>query len=112
LAVLHEGIAVVTKTPEMSLDESEAKMLATATVPVLEQFNIAPDPRFAAAFALIAACGTVYVPRAVLIRARLAAEADARRVNAMRNVTPTPTAQPEPDLSGMNNGGFFGGTPN
>lgn len=92
----------------MSLDESEAKLLATAAVPVLEQFNITPDPRFAAAFGLIAACGTVYVPRAVLIRARLADEAQRRADSRMRNVTPTPTAQPTPaEFTGIDPS-FFG----
>lgn len=108
LSVLHEGIAVVGKLPEMSLDKSEADLLAKAAVPVLEQFNIQPDPRFAAAFGLIAACGTVYVPRAYLIRARLADEA---RVRAMRNVTPQPAPQPapamDPDFIAPTDTGFF-----
>lgn len=88
LAAIHEGIALVSQTPEMALDKSEADLLASAAVPVLEQFNIAPDPRFAAAFALIAACGTVYVPRALLIRQRIAAQGSNRRAANARPLNP------------------------
>lgn len=115
LSVLHEGIAVVGRVPEMSLDKAEADLLAKATVPVLEQFNITPDPRFAAAFGLIAACGTVYVPRAYLIRARMAAEAQARADSRMRNVTPTATPQPATATPGptvFDGNDFLGGSPN
>lgn len=74
LALAHMGIATISNTPEMQLTEQEAKLLATATVPVLEQFDFKPDPRFTAVFGLVVVAGQIYVPRAVLIRMRRAEE--------------------------------------
>ena len=100
LALAHMGIATVSNTPEMALSESEAKLLATATVPVLEQFDFKPDPRFTAVFGLIVVAGQIYVPRAVLIRMRKAEE----RARKAKPVYPSATA----GLTGMENAAFEG----
>ena len=100
LALAHMGIATVSNTPEMMLNETEAKLLATATVPVLEQFNFTPDPRFTAAFTLIVVAGQIYVPRAVNIRMRKADE----RARRAKPVYPSATT----GLSGMENAAFEG----
>lgn len=79
LGVLHAGIAMATNAPEMALEDDEAQLLAKATVPVLEQFQFVPDPRYAAVFGLLMAAGKIYAPRVYLIRARLREEADVKK---------------------------------
>lgn len=77
----------------MQLEKEEAEMLATASVPVLDLFDYAPDPRFIAVFGLLTAGAQVYGPRAYLIRARLKEEAEAKRAERARNITPLHAAQ-------------------
>lgn len=70
LTVLHIGIASATKTPEMVLEEDEAKSLAGATSDVLRQFDIRPDPKIEALIGLAIVAGGIYGPRVYLIRER------------------------------------------
>jgi hypothetical protein len=70
LAIVHVGLASVTKTPELVLEEDEAKSLAMASANVLEQFDITPDPRVTAVLGLVTTCGMIYGPRVYLIRER------------------------------------------
>jgi hypothetical protein len=77
--MLHLGIAGATKTPEMALDEDESKLLANATVNLLSEFDIRPDPKVEAAFGLIIAAGSVYGPRFYLINKRRAEEKAAKK---------------------------------
>lgn len=70
LAIVHVGLAGVTKTPELVLEEDEAKSLAMASANVLEQFDITPDPRVTAVLGLVTTCGMIYGPRVYLIRER------------------------------------------
>lgn len=65
----------------MLLEPGEADMLAAASVNVLDQFDIRPDPKIEAIFGLIIAAGTVYAPRYYLVRKRTAEER-ARQANA------------------------------
>lgn len=74
LTVLHIGIASATKTPEMALEEEEAKSLAGATSDVLKQFDIRPDPKVEALIGLAIVAGGIYGPRVYLIRERLKEE--------------------------------------
>jgi len=78
LMLLHVGIASSTRCPEMVLDKGESDMLAKATVNVMEQFDITPDPKVQAMAGLIIAAGTVYGPRVYLIRDRVKQEAKQR----------------------------------
>lgn len=89
--MLHLGISAATKTPEMALDQSEADLLAEATVNVLREFDIKPDPKVEAVFGLIIAAGTVYGPRFYLVKMRQKTEA------AEANVGRTQTYEPERD---------------
>jgi len=104
LAITHVAIAGATSTPEMVLDESEARILAEGVVPVLDLLDFTPDPRFAAAFGLAVACGRVYGPRVVLIRARKVQEAEDKKAAKAKPVYPS-TSQPnggggfQPDLT-------------
>lgn len=74
LLMLHMGLANVSNAPEFALDKSESDMLASASVNVLEQFDIKPNPKAEAIFGLITACGIVYGPRVVTYRRRVSAK--------------------------------------
>ncbi len=74
LLVLHAGVAGISKTPELVIDNAESDLLAGATVNLLDQFDITPDPKTQAAIALVVAAGTVYGPRVVAIKMRAASE--------------------------------------
>lgn len=78
LAIVHLGLAAATKTPELALDDKEAETLAAATAHVLQEFDIRPDPKVEACFALVVACGTVYGPKVYFIRERWKEEAKAK----------------------------------
>lgn len=45
-------------------------MLASASVNVMRQFDLTPDPKTQAIIGMIIACGTVYAPRVYLYNAR------------------------------------------
>lgn len=106
LAISHMGIATVTNTPEMMLTEPEAKELAGALVPVLDQFNFAPDPRFAAVFGLMIVAGKIYVPRAVQIRSRKSNAPRAPKPAPAPSATVTPIRPEAPPPNGFSD---FGG---
>lgn len=74
LIIVHIGLAAATKAPEMVLEESEADALAKSTANVLEQFDIRPDPKIEAVVGLLMTAGSIYGPRAWLIRERLKSE--------------------------------------
>lgn len=76
LAIVHFGIAAATKTPELVLADEEAKVLAEASANVLSEFDIRPDPKVEAIFGLIVAAGSIYGPKAYLIRKRWKEEND------------------------------------
>ncbi len=75
LAIVHLGLSVATKTPELALEDQEANTLAIATKNVLVEFDIRPDPKIEAVFGLIVAAGTVYGPKVYFIRERWKKEA-------------------------------------
>lgn len=60
LAIVHAGLASVTKSPELMLTEDEAKTLANASVNVLQHFDITPDPKTEAIVALVMCGATIY----------------------------------------------------
>jgi hypothetical protein len=81
------GLAGVTGIPEIELEKDDAELLANATVPVLEQFDFAPDPRFVAVFGLVMATGKVYGPKVISYKMRTAAERDAKMKRAGQGST-------------------------
>lgn len=83
---MHTGIAGVTRTPELVIDGAESELLAGATVNMLDQFDISPDPKLQAAMALVVAAGTVYAPRVVAIKMRKARDKKAK-AETLDNVT-------------------------
>lgn len=100
LLIIHAGLAGVTNTPELVIDKEEGDKLASATVPVLDLLDFAPDPRFIAVFGLLAAGAQVYGPRIYLIRHRMQQEKD----DAMKRAkTASSPASPNnaPDIGGL-----------
>lgn len=79
LTIIHVGIAGVTKTPEMKLEDDEAESLAGATSNVLAEFDIRPDPKIEAIVGLVTVSALIYGPRIYLITERKKAEAVAAR---------------------------------
>lgn len=70
LTIVHLGIATVTKTPELNLDQGEADSLAMASANVLEQFDIRPDPKIEAVIGLVTTAGVIYGSKVYMIKAR------------------------------------------
>jgi hypothetical protein len=75
LVVVHAGLATATGTPELAIDAEEGGVLAGATVNMLAEFDITPDPRTQAIIGFVVACASVYGPRVYVIRARKAQQA-------------------------------------
>ena len=71
LMVIHVGLAEMTKTPELVLQETESSALATSIANVLSEFDITPDPKIQAIIGLLMTGGMIYGPRMYLIRTRL-----------------------------------------
>lgn len=82
LVIVHAGLSVVTKTPELVIDDEEGTILAKATANVLDQFDLKPDPKIQAIVGLIVACGTVYAPRVALVKMRHEQEKKEKKANA------------------------------
>lgn len=79
LAIVHVGLASVTKTPELELDDKEAASLAGAVANVMTEFDITPDPKIQAVLGLVTVSGMIYGPRIYLIRERRSAEKEAEK---------------------------------
>lgn len=89
---IHAVGAALIQTPELALDEREAKQLADAIAGVTDQYVMTLDPKKAAWVDLARVCGVVYGPRGVAIWMRKKAEAKA---NPQRAQQPRPqSAQP------------------
>lgn len=71
---LHALIAVATQMPEMQITDAEGEMLARGVTAVAEEYGLALTGKTGAAIQLFAAAGMVYVPRLVMIKAKLAAQ--------------------------------------
>src|SRR5579864_3275057 len=63
LMVVHIGIASLTKFDEFALSDTEANTLSKSIVNVMQEFDIAPDPRLVAVTGLITTAGMIYGPR-------------------------------------------------
>lgn len=71
LMVIHIGLAEMTKTPELSLQQPESDALANSIANLLSEFDITPDPKVQAVIGLLMIGGMIYGPRMYLIRERL-----------------------------------------
>lgn len=81
MSIVHIGVATVSKTPELKLEDDEAELLAKSTAVVLDEFDVRPDPRVEAIIGLVTAAGSIYAPRVYLIRERKKLEKKANREN-------------------------------
>lgn len=102
LMLAHGTIASLTKTPEMEINQNEARMLANPLSELMVLYDITPPPQMLLAMQMIHGCSYVYGPRILMIRSRLKVEAEERRAHAARNVGPVdmgshdkPTQGPE-----------------
>lgn len=79
LMIFHTSLAAMTKTPELMLDESEAKGLSESGLTLLSLYDVRPDPKVEAAIIFASQIGLVYGTRFVAIKARKAQEAKAEK---------------------------------
>lgn len=86
LILLHAGIASATKFEDFALDNDEATTLATATVNVLNELDIQPDPKAVAIIGLMGAMGSIYGPRIYLYKEHLKAKKNKGEVVSLRPV--------------------------
>jgi hypothetical protein len=65
----HAMLAAIVKTPELEIDEAEAKRLGDAVARVNREFGVQiMSPKTAAVVNLIMAAGTVYGPRVIAMK--------------------------------------------
>lgn len=69
----------MTKTPEMELEEEEAKAVAESGLTLAAMYDITPDPKLQAAINFAIIMGTTYGTRIVAIRARKYQEKEEER---------------------------------
>lgn len=87
LMVMHIGLAEMTKTPELVLQETESSALAISVANVLSEFDITPDPKMQAIVGLMMTAGMIYGPRMYNIRERLK-NTDARPKGKVHHLRP------------------------
>lgn len=71
---VHGIIAVTTGLHELQINEAEAETIATALQAVCDEYGFELSGKTGAAVQLFAAAGMVYVPRILVIKARMDAE--------------------------------------
>ena len=69
----------MTNTPEMVLEEEEAKAVAESGLTLAAMYDVTPDPKLQAAINFAIIMGTTYGTRLVAIRARKSQEKEERR---------------------------------
>jgi len=79
LLLFHTSIAAMTNTPEMVLEEEEAKAVAESGLTLAAMYDVTPDPKLQAAINFAIIMGTTYGTRLVAIRARKSQEKEERR---------------------------------
>lgn len=99
LMIFHSSLAVMTKTPELMLEEEEAKGLSESGLTLLSLYDIRPDPKIEAAIIFASQVGLVYGTRIVAIKNRKAKEAKAERENKATVYGPTGEYQGETSFS-------------
>lgn len=68
---MHAALAMLTKSPELMLEDGEAKALAEALAEVNRHFPTSINPKYAALMNLGAVAGMIYVPRILNMRKRI-----------------------------------------
>lgn len=101
LMFVHMGLAALTDFDKWKLEKKESDALANSIAHVMEQFDMTPDPRFAAVAGLITTAGMIYGPRVYLYRE---AKEIKRRQKAADKIGPSNQGQFN-DMTGFNLGG-------
>jgi hypothetical protein len=78
----HVGIAAITASPELMLDEAEAKAIAGATATMLDAFDVRPDPRVEAVVGFVTTVAPIYGTKLLQRRNRLKKEKPAKSTAA------------------------------
>jgi hypothetical protein len=97
LLIVHELAAHKTNTPELEIDEQEAKAICSAGDDVLAFYNKVPSPEMQVWLGFGTALSMVYGPRWVAIRTRMKREAkerEARKVQPIRPEQAFPPREP------------------
>lgn len=82
---IHQMLAMMTGFGEVALSDVESKMLATSLNAMSEEYGLSLDGKTGAAIQLLGTAAVIYLPRAMVIRAKVAAAAEAR---AAQDATP------------------------
>ncbi len=93
---LHGFAAMLTGLKELNLTDAEAEELAKASVNFSREFGYEPNPKLLAGLELIGVAGVIYVPRVMLIIARIQ-EMKAKRAAAQPIEGTATPVQPETD---------------
>lgn len=93
---LHGFAAMLTGLKELNLSDAEAEELAKASVNFSREFGYEPNPKLLAGLELIGVAGVIYVPRVLLIIARIQ-EIKAKRAAAQPIEGTATPVQPESD---------------
>jgi hypothetical protein len=79
LLLFHSSIAAMTQTPEMELEEEEAKAVAESGLTLAAMYDITPDPKLQAMLNFAIIMGMTYGTRIIAIRARKSQEKEERK---------------------------------
>ena len=82
LLTTHMVLAGFTGIPEIELESDDAGELSTATVNLLEQYDISVDPKLAAGIILFGVASNVYAPKVIMYKMRIAEEKEKQRALA------------------------------
>ena len=82
LLITHTALAGFTGIPEIELESDDAGELSTATVNLLEQYDISVDPKLAAGIILFGVASKVYAPKVIMYKMRIADEKEKQRALA------------------------------
>lgn len=82
--------AAALKTPELQLDDKEAKLLAQSAAEVASHYNVEIDPKVMAWIGFFGVCGSIYGPRIAAMKIRK----DMERREARKQANPTPPPMP------------------
>lgn len=81
LMFVHMGLAAFTDFDNWKLKKEEADSLSSSIANVMQEFDMAPDPRFAAVAGLITTAGMIYGPRVYLYREHKAEKRKQKRAD-------------------------------
>ena len=79
LMLFHTSLAAMTGTPELILEEAEAKAVSESTLTLAAMYDLTPDPKLQAMLNLAIILGTTYGTRYIAIRARKAQEKEEKK---------------------------------